>query len=105
MTVVPQPDALMMMASSRSRACSAVQASTLALAEARAAQRDDPVNEEAQVIAEEAEAAIAIEECLKNARAALDAGETDRAIKRIKDGFAINPSDGRLMELWREATR
>jgi hypothetical protein len=76
-----------------------------ALAEARAAQRDDPLNEEAQVIAEEAEAAIAIEECLKNARAALDAGETDRAIKLIKDGFAINPNEGRLMELWREATR
>ena len=76
-----------------------------ALNEARAAQRDDPRNEEAQVIAEEAEAAIAIEECLKNARAALDAGETDRAIKVIKDGFAINPNEGRLMELWREATR
>ncbi len=68
-------------------------------------QREDPNNEEAQVIAEEAEAAIVIEECLRNARAALDAGEKDRAIAEIKKGFAINPNEGRLMQLWREATQ
>jgi serine/threonine-protein kinase len=76
-----------------------------ALDEARAAQREAPGNQDAQVIIEEAEAAIAIEECLKNARAALDAGDKDLAIRVIKDGFAINPNEGRLMQLWREATQ
>jgi hypothetical protein len=75
------------------------------LNEAKSVQREDPGNQEAQVIAEEAEAAIVIEECIKRARAALDAGDNDLAITEIKKGFAINPNEGRLMALWREATQ
>ena len=67
--------------------------------------REDPSNQEAIVIAQEAEAAIVIEECLKNARAALESGDPDLAMEEIKRGFAINPNDARLMALFRQATQ
>jgi hypothetical protein len=73
--------------------------------EAKAVQQEDPTNEEARVIAQDAEAAIVIEDCIKNARAALDAGDRDRAKAEIQRGFAINPNEGRLRQLWREATQ
>jgi len=76
-----------------------------ALDEARAVRREDPSNQEAIVIAQEAEAAIVIEECLKNARAALESGDPDLAMEEIKRGFAINPNDARLMALFRQATQ
>ncbi len=76
-----------------------------ALDEARAVRREDPSNQEAIVIAQEAEAAIVIEECLKNARAALESGDRELAIEQIKKGFAINPNDARLMALFRQATQ
>ncbi len=76
-----------------------------ALDEARAVRREDPSNQEAVVIAQEAEAAIVIEECIKNARAALESGDRDLAMEQIKRGFAINPNDARLMALFRQATQ
>jgi len=76
-----------------------------ALDEARSVRREDPTNQEAVVIAQDAEAAIVIEEHIKNARAALEAGDRDRAIEELKRGFAINPNDARLMALFRQATQ
>jgi predicted Ser/Thr protein kinase len=73
--------------------------------EAKAVQREDPSNEEARVIAQEAEAAMVIEECIKNAREALDAGDRDRALREIRRGGDINPNDRRLRELFEEAMR
>ena len=76
-----------------------------ALDEARAVRREDPSNQEAIVIAQEAEAAIVTEECIKNARAALESGDRELAIEQIKKGFAIHPNDARLMALFRQATQ
>ena len=76
-----------------------------ALDEARAVRREDPSNQEAIVIAQEAEAAIVVEEYIKNARAALESGDRDLAIEQIKKGFAVNPNDARLMALFRQATQ
>lgn len=76
-----------------------------ALEMARSVRQEDPTNEEATVIAQEAEAAIVIEDCIEKARAALASGDKDRAIEEIKRGFAINPGDSRLTALWREATQ
>jgi hypothetical protein len=73
--------------------------------EAKAVQREDPVNEEAIVIIQEAEAAMVVEECIRNARAALDAGNRAEALREIRRGGEISPNDARLMELFREATR
>jgi hypothetical protein len=73
--------------------------------EAKAVQREDPGNREATVIVEEAEAAMVVEECIKNARAALDAGDKDEALREIRRGGEINPNDARLRALFIEATR
>jgi hypothetical protein len=48
---------------------------------------------------------MVVEECIDNARAALDAGDTDTALAEIRRGFAINKNDARLMALFREATQ
>ncbi|MEE8218512.1 MAG: protein kinase, partial [Vicinamibacteria bacterium] len=74
-----------------------------ALDEARSVRREDPTNQEAIVIAQDAEAAIVVEECIKNASAALEAGDRDRAVEEIKRGFAIYPNDARLVALFRRA--
>ncbi|HET7294689.1 MAG TPA: serine/threonine-protein kinase [Vicinamibacteria bacterium] len=76
-----------------------------ALAEARAVLKREPGNEDAQQIAEEAEAALLIEACLKNARAALARGDKDAAVEELKRGLAVNKNEARLMSLWREATQ
>ena len=76
-----------------------------ALAEAKAILARDPNNAEARALAGDAEAALLIEECVKKARAALKAGEVDRALDEIKKGLAVNPNEGRLLALHREATQ
>ena len=76
-----------------------------ALAEARAVLRDHPTHPEAAEIAQDAEASLVIEECIANARAALDTGDRERALAEVKRGFAINPNDARLVALFREATQ
>jgi tetratricopeptide (TPR) repeat protein len=73
--------------------------------EAKAVQREDPNNEEATVIVQEAEAAMVVEECINKARAALDAGDRDEALREIRRGGEINPNDARLRALFIEATR
>jgi Flp pilus assembly protein TadD len=76
-----------------------------ALAEARAVLQLDPTNREATVLAQAAEEAAVIEECLANARKALEAGDRDRALAEVRRGLIINPSDSRLLELHGEVTR
>jgi serine/threonine-protein kinase len=73
--------------------------------EAKAVQRDDPGNEQAIVIAQEAELAMVVEEHIRKARAALDAGERDRALEEIRKGGELAPNDRRLRELFEEAMR
>jgi serine/threonine-protein kinase len=73
--------------------------------EAKAVQQQDPNNEEARVIAQDAEAAMVVEECIKNAREALDAGDRERALREIRRGGEINPNDRRLRELFGEAMK
>jgi Flp pilus assembly protein TadD len=76
-----------------------------ALAEARAVLQLAPTNREATVLAQAAEEAAVIEECLANARQALEAGDRDRALAEVRRGLIINPSDSRLLELHGEVTR
>ena len=76
-----------------------------ALAEARAVLARDPDNADAKALAGDAEAALVIEDCVKNARAALKAGDREAALAEVRKGLAVNPSDARLLDLFREATQ
>jgi serine/threonine-protein kinase len=76
-----------------------------ALAEARAILKREPTNSDAQQVAEEAEASLLIETCLKKARLALAKGDKETALEEIKKGLAVNSNEGRLLALWREATQ
>jgi tetratricopeptide (TPR) repeat protein len=75
-----------------------------ALAEARAVLKRDPGNPEAQTIAEEAEAALVIEDVLSKARDALKRGDKAEAKEILQKGLAINANEARLLTLWRQAT-
>ncbi len=77
----------------------------LAYEEAKAVQRDYPGNEQARILAQDAELAMVVEEHIKKARAALDAGDRDTALREIRMGGTLAPSDRRLTELFKEATR
>ncbi len=76
-----------------------------ALAEARAVLARDPRNDDAQQIAEEAEASLLIETVLKNARQALSRGDHEAAQVELRRGLAVNNNEARLLALWREATQ
>ena len=76
-----------------------------ALAEARAVLARDPRNDDAQQIAEEAEASLLIETVLKNARQALARGDREAAQVELRRGLAVNNNEARLLALWREATQ
>jgi tetratricopeptide (TPR) repeat protein len=76
-----------------------------ALAEAKAVLLRDPNNADAKALAGDAEAAIVIEECVKKARAALKAGDRETALAEAKKGLAVNPSEARLLGVFREATQ
>jgi hypothetical protein len=76
-----------------------------ALDEARAVLEREPSNKEAQAIAEDAEAALVVEERLEKARAALGRGDRDTALDEVRGGLAVAPNDARLMALFRELTR
>jgi serine/threonine-protein kinase len=76
-----------------------------ALAEAKGVLARDPNNAEAKALAGDAEAAIAIEESVRKARAALKAGDRETALAEAKKGLAVNPSEARLLDLFREATQ
>jgi hypothetical protein len=76
-----------------------------AMAEAKAVLARDPNNADAKALAGDAEAAIVVEECVKRARAALKAGDREAALREAKKGLAVNPSEARLLGLFREATQ
>jgi hypothetical protein len=76
-----------------------------ALAEAKGVLLREPGDAAAKELAQDAEAAILIEEALKKARAALKPGDRDGALTEIRRGLAVNPSEGRLLALFREATQ
>jgi len=73
-----------------------------ALAEARAELAADPTNAQAIALAQDAEAAAVVEECLRNARAALDAGDRDKALAETRRGLEVSKSDARLLALFGE---
>jgi tetratricopeptide (TPR) repeat protein len=76
-----------------------------ALAEAHAALDRAPTDAEAQALAQEAEAEVVLEECLRNAREALKEGDRDRALAELRRGFFIRKNDPRLLALHREVVR
>jgi serine/threonine-protein kinase len=76
-----------------------------ALAEARPVLRRNPGNAEARTLVEDAEAAIVVEDRIKKAREALRKGDKEKALQEVRAGLAVAPSDGRLLELFKEATR
>jgi serine/threonine-protein kinase len=76
-----------------------------ALAEARAALEAEPTNPQATAIAQQAEAEVVIEECLRNARAALREGDRERALDEVRRGFLIRRNDPRLLAMHREAVQ
>jgi Flp pilus assembly protein TadD len=73
-----------------------------ALAEARAVLDVQPRNARAAALAQQAEAELVLEECLKNARAALRDGMVDRAMEELKRGSRIRPNDPRLLAMFKE---
>jgi serine/threonine-protein kinase len=76
-----------------------------ALAEARAVLEREPGQPEAKTIAEEAEAALLVEEAIAKATEALAAGDKEAAMRELRRGLAVNSNEARLMALWREATQ
>ena len=73
-----------------------------ALADARAVLARSPGNAQARALAEDAEAAIAVEAALKNARQAMQKGDNDAALQHVRAGLAVAPADGRLLALFRQ---
>ncbi len=76
-----------------------------ALAEARAVLEVAPTNAEASALAQQAQAEIVIEECLRNARNALREGDRDRALEEVRRGFLVRKNDPRLLEMHREVVQ
>ena len=76
-----------------------------ALAESRAVLEAQPTSREATALAQQAEAELVVEECLRNARAALRAGDRERAIDELRRGFLVRKDDARLLALHREAVQ
>jgi serine/threonine-protein kinase len=76
-----------------------------ALGEARALLDESPTNVQAQALAQQAEAELVVEDCLRNARAALTAGDRERALEELRRGFFVRRNDPRLLALHREAVR
>ena len=76
-----------------------------ALAEARAVLARNPGNAEARTLVEDAEAAVVVEDRIKKARDALRKGDREKALQEVRAGLVVAPSDGRLLALFKEATR
>ena len=73
-----------------------------ALAEARVVLAAEPGNSRAAALAQGAEAELVIEECLRNARAALKEGDRDRAMAELRRGSRVRPNDARLIAMFKE---
>jgi hypothetical protein len=76
-----------------------------ALAEGRAVLERDPGNRDARALVEDAEAALAVENALQKARAAMRKGDHETALVHVRTGLAVTPTDSRLIALFRELTR
>ena len=76
-----------------------------ALAEAKAVLQRNPGNAEARSLVEDAEVAIVVEGRIKKARQALAKGDRETALQEARAGLAVAPSDARLLEIFKEATR
>jgi tetratricopeptide (TPR) repeat protein len=76
-----------------------------ALAEARAVLDVQPRNARAAALAQQAEAEIVIDDCLRKARAALQEGDRDRALEELRRGFLVRGNDPRLLALHREVVQ
>jgi tetratricopeptide (TPR) repeat protein len=76
-----------------------------ALAEARAVLEAQPRNARAAALAQQAEAEIVIDDCLRKARAALQEGDRDRALEELRRGFLVRGNDPRLIALHREVVQ
>jgi serine/threonine-protein kinase len=74
-----------------------------ALAEARAVLDAEPRHARAAALAQQAEAELVLEECLENARAALERGDRDLAVEELRRGSQVRKNDPRLLALFREA--
>jgi hypothetical protein len=72
---------------------------------AKAVLRREPRNVRARELVEDAEVEIVAEECLRNAREAMDKGDRDQALAEVKRGLAAKPADGRLLALFRYLTQ
>jgi serine/threonine-protein kinase len=73
-----------------------------ALAEARAVLEVEPRSARATALAQQAEAELVIEECLRNARLALKEGDRERALDEVRRGFLVRKNDARLLTMHRE---
>jgi serine/threonine-protein kinase len=76
-----------------------------ALSEAKAVLKREPRNSRAKMLAEDAEVELVADARIREAQAALKRGDKDAALESIKAGLAVKPSDSRLLDLWKEATR
>jgi hypothetical protein len=76
-----------------------------ALAEARAVLEVQPRNIRAMALAQQAEAEIVIDDCLRTARAAQEEGDRDRALEELRRGFLVRGNDPRLLALHREVVQ
>ncbi len=76
-----------------------------ALAEARAVLEAQPTNPRAAALAQQAEAEVVIDECLRNARAALQEGDRERALDEVRRGFLVRKNDPRLLAMHREVVQ
>jgi serine/threonine protein kinase len=76
-----------------------------ALAEARAVLEVQPRNARATALAQQAEAEMVIDECLRNARAALQQGDRERALEEVRRGFLVRKNDPRLLAMHREVVQ
>jgi hypothetical protein len=76
-----------------------------ALNEARAVLAQQPGNEEARALAEDAAAALLVEERLRKARAAAERGDRTTALAEVRAGLAAAPNDARLLALQKQLTR
>jgi serine/threonine-protein kinase len=76
-----------------------------ALAEARAVLEIQPRNARATALAQQAEAEMVIDECLRNARSALQEGDRERALQEVRRGFLVRRNDPRLLAMHREVVQ
>jgi type IV secretory pathway VirB10-like protein len=76
-----------------------------ALAEARAVLDARPTSSRATVLAQQAEAELVIDECLRSARRALEDGDRELALAEVRRGFLIRMNDPRLLAMHREVVQ